>query len=502
MCGIIFEYLHNDDSSIKRAIKRQSRRGPDNQSVLAVDCKVRMGHNRLSILGLNPNSNQPLCIENRFFIVFNGEIYNYKELRKKYFLNCETDSDTEVLLRLYLEKGEEILSELVGMFAFVIYDRITEEWIAARDSFGIKPLFYAKLKSGGIVFASEVSAILEYGDFENDYDSYLEWKKFRRPVPGYTFYKGIGEFSPGSIMRNNGLLVKRSRLEPSDKPFIAEEFEEILRESIKLHTVSDVPIASLISGGVDSNIVALISDAPKIYTTGLLSNNEGIVVGKSNEVLKRELIERYFIDDEVEKKWDELVKYKREPIYVPNEGLIALICEQIPEKVVLTGEGADELLFGYDRIFKMASKNPKMPLEELLDSHYVYADIRSTQRMREFIAQIGKSKLLIDALEDFFIEFHLSCLLRRMDFASMFASKEARVPFVNRQLFGYMYRRPYDLRCKNGVSKAILKDILLAAGVTAPVNAPKVGFETKDKGVEQKLHYEKFQKTIMESCGW
>jgi len=205
----------------------------------------------------------------------------------------------------------------------------------------------------------------------------------------------------------------------------------------------------------------------------------------------------------MESEWRRLVGIRGEPLSVPNEALISLICKEMKneEKVVLTGEGADELLFGYDRIFNKAI-NDGFDIEEFIDTYTYDSSTKITDRMKNYIEKLWKGKTPIEFLEDFFIQFHLPGLLRRMDFSSMSASKEARVPFVTKTLYEYMYRRQPSIKINCVESKIPLRNLLRELNVISPLSRKKIGFSATRINKNLSDDYKDFQNICLEELGW
>ena len=294
------------------------------------------------------------------------------------------------------------------------------------------------------------------------------------------------------------------KLAKQNDSFSQSYFEEKLIDSVKRHELSEVPIVSLLSGGLDSGIIVSNSNTKKTYTVGLPTNNEFQGAANTAKTISVELESLEVSADEMELSWRNLTKMKGEPLSVPNEALIYLICKRMKpeEKVVLTGEGADELLFGYDKIFWWAVTNENFDWENFI-SRYGYSDtIKPTKRFIDFVDREREGKLLIEFLEDFFHKFHLPGLLRRMDFASMAASKEARVPFVDTKLIEYCYRLPSEYKINKRMSKIPIRNFA-EKGLYHALNAKKVGFSASRNSVSNKMsEYKFFQKIVMEELSW
>lgn len=512
MCGLLFLDQKNNkfsENSFVQALKLQSWRGPDNTSYLKLNKgNVILGHNRLSIIDQNSRSNQPFKSDDgRFLIIFNGEIYNYKDVKKELNLITKTESDTEVIIKGFEKIGDKILNYLDGMFAFIIYDLKKGSWFAARDHFGIKPLFIFTQDDITLI-GSEPGIMANMIGSEIDNDSVQEWKMFRRPMPGYTFFKNIAEFPPATFLKSTKQKFEYYWKKPltNNKDFNQSFFEEILKKSIRSHLIGDTRPVCLLSGGLDSSIITKFSHSVRnCYTVGLLGNNEFMEAKKTADELNKNLFKVEVSEAELIEAWKKLTKMRKEPLSVPNEGLIYLVCKKMNsnEKVVITGEGADELLFGYDRIFRWALSNDNFDLNKFLTLYSYSNKILLTQRLNEYIFELSIGKSLINFLEDFFIEFHLPGLLRRMDFASMAASKEARVPFISKNLFNYLYRKDSFLKIDKLHSKKPLRDLISKTKINFILDRKKVGFSSSLSNFKSKYQeYDFFQQQSLKELGW
>ena len=502
MCGFLFISSNSQICSEKfsSALSDMSFRGPDFTNTLFLkEKRIGLGHNRLQIIGNEDEGLQPMTsFCGRFIIIFNGEIYNFRDLNKLHFPDYHFSSDTRLLLELYAKLGSECLNLLEGMFAFVIYDLVTDEWFACRDRFGIKPLFYYQDNSTTII-SSEIVCFRHFIDLELDLDSLNEWKKFRRCCPNHTFYNEIYEVLPG-FYKTDSEHSTWYILEPSDVPFY---FEDTLNEVITDHLCSDVDITCLLSGGVDSSLLASLTNLRTHYTVGLRDNNEFEDVREFCDYTEKF---SYYIEvksEELPMLWATMTQKRLEPLCVPNEALIYSVCMNMPcsTKVVLSGEGADEVMFGYDRIFRYMHGQSRLNLEEFLE-HYSYSSIKATDRMLDYINDLSGGKSPIEFCEDFFLHFHLPCLLRRVDFSMMLASKEGRVPFVDRRIIEPLYRKSYEFRNEQGVSKSLLKKILNDKGLNFVTERNKIGFSTINSSDDRRSYYENFQNIMLKELKW
>lgn len=376
MCGIlgINRYLHDKDITI--ITKSLFHRGPDNNGFYRDD-ESTLIHTRLSIIDLSDHANQPMRV-NSNIIIFNGEVYNYKELIKKYSLAPKTNSDTEAILLLYELLGDDFLNELNGMFAFCIYDTVRKEFFLARDRFGKKPLYY--YWNGSIfMFSSEIKALLKILNKVPEIDRFAfeEYLSYSSPLGENTIYEGIKRLEPGCKaiykMLENRLIISRyydlsQKFKKSD--FTEEDalnrIEELLLDSVRLRLVSDVPVASFLSGGIDSSFITkfyslLTNDKIDAFSIGynehkrydeldyarLASNFIGC---NYNEVVvdKKDFIDAF---EEILNLLDEPIN---DPAIIPTF-ILARFVNLNKYKVVLTGEGGDEVFLGYD-IYKFISR--------------------------------------------------------------------------------------------------------------------------------------------------
>ena len=509
MCGILFskDSKNSTDTAVfKEALMKQRWRGPDALGVSKEDFGVHLGHVRLSILDVSDISNQPMASKcQRYKIIFNGEIYNHLEIREKLNLKCQTQSDTETLLEGFCDQGVKIFDLLDGMFSVVIFDVLAGDWWAARDRYGIKPLFSYSL-NGHTIISSETVSIRKLVECNICDESIREWRLIRRPIPGHTFFEQIDEILPGSVIRN-GKVLCRLGITDSDaqSEYDQRELEELIRCSVKQHELSHVDNVCLLSGGIDSSLITALSTSNKAYTVGLSENNEISEARHTAEMLSATLVEVRVDPDELFDSWRRLIKLRGEPLSVPNEGLIFLVCNAMKksEKVVLTGEGADEIFFGYDRIYRKACSTKRLSFDDFFDSYAYAKRDQCTARLDQYVRDLMHNKSSIEFVEDFFLQVHMTGLLRRMDMASMAASKEARVPFVTKALIEYMFRRSSKTKINSEASKIPLREMCISLGLMGPIHRKKIGFSSTIAGVTSRYEeYERFRNFNMEALGW
>lgn len=489
MCGIAGVISKTSMQNIKERVSRMTasikHRGPDASGICVFNSMVALGHQRLSIIDTSKNANQPLGSQSgQWHIVFNGEIYNFKEIKKNLNYNFKTNSDTEVILAAVQENGVRWFADNAnGMFAIALYNSTTMELFLIRDRLGIKPLFYY-MNQDVLIFGSEIKAILNSGLVDakfnyNAIDEYLANRYVRAP---YSFFNNIFQVMPGSILNfTKGQKRKEtyywnlpnefnfdSNYDENEK---LEEFETELKKAITYRLIADVPLGTYLSGGIDSSLITGITAMAKkervnTYTIGFSELNEfefARLVSNKYDTSHHELI---MSKEDYINNWESLIMYKDAPLGVPNEIPLAVMSGKLKEKitVVLSGEGADELLGGYGRIFRCPFeyhyKSEKRNFYDFFISKYEYVsrEMRdaflstSFNYRKEFDKKIRnefKNKSNEENVFRFFHKYHVKGLLQRVDMTTMQASVEARVPFLDHNLIEFTYKSiPYSLKLK------------------------------------------------------
>ena len=462
MCGILFEYnfdLSTEDFS--HSLLSIKHRGPDFTGFFNKK-KIKIGHQRLSIIDLNERSNQPLFdSSNRYIIVYNGEVFNFKDLKTKYKIKVSTQSDTEVVLNLFIKIGPSFINELNGMFAICIYDTKTQNVFIGRDRYGIKPLFYIVNKNG-FFLSSEIKPLKKYIK-SNEFDSFSvrQYKKMRGLKPGRTLYKEIKEFLPAHYSYGKEIIQKRfwSPEFNNDLKFNLDEFSDIFIKSINDCTISDVSYDCMLSGGIDSSLIASLTKPKTCWVIGRDDFNEFNYATDVANMFNLDLNKVIFNPNIFMNELDNELNNRSYPVTVPNEILINYLSKFIKKssKVLLCGEGADEVFLGYDRIFRHFF-NKKINIEDF-DKFYCYGSENDYEVIEDAAGHIfGKD---FSSLRKFFIEFHLLGLLKRVDFNTMRHSIESRVPFLHNDIFDYVSRIDPKLNLNQNDSKIILKDFSL-----------------------------------------
>ncbi len=380
MCGILGQIgisRHTFDKGLfEKALNLQSHRGPDDSDVFE-DEKFIFGHRRLSIIDLETHSKQPMISNcGNYILVFNGEIYNYQEVKSKlldkgYVFN--TYSDTEVLLNAFIEYGVDCIQEFVGMFAFAIYDKKNDESYIVRDRLGIKPLYYT-LNEEQVIFSSEIKSILSLDRTPNslNIDAISSYLSFRYPILNDTFFENIKSLPPAHYIRikDNNVDIfeywnvcnkfKEQAIDKGEEYYI-NKIKELLESSVKYRMISDVPFGAFLSGGVDSSVVTALmakNSNEKIKTFTIGFEEEGFnefeyadMVAKRYGTQHKEII---LSGKDYISTMEKLIHYKDAPLSVPNEVPLYLMSKELKKyiTVVLSGEGADEIFGGYGRIFR------------------------------------------------------------------------------------------------------------------------------------------------------
>ena len=364
MCGILgifgFNFSNAEDS-----LSLQNHRGPDNTGIWQKG-DVFLGHKRLSIIDLNPRSNQPFKIANEV-IIFNGEIYNYKSLRldlEKDGYNFRTKSDTEVLMNLYKKYNYDCIRHIKGMFAFCLYDKSKNIIWISRDRYGIKPLYYC-IDNHSLIFGSSLDSIISSNIIKpnlskNSINLYL----FLSFVPTpYTIYENIYKLKPGHeiIFSVNDFKINKYWNEDRVEYYsdTADSLDKLLDLSVQEHSVSDRPIGTFLSGGLDSTLITLkySKHFKDFYCYTAISKMINQSDKKFSDLVTNSLnLKHTKIDiDNIQNMdiMDELINFIDEPVYdssmLPTY-LISKAAKQQGIDVLLAGNGADEIFFGYDRI--------------------------------------------------------------------------------------------------------------------------------------------------------
>jgi asparagine synthase (glutamine-hydrolysing) len=370
MCGIAGFISKNYNKEALVAMTNALRhRGPNAEGFYYDEKEsIGFGHRRLSILDLSESANQPFFSEDgRFVIVFNGEVYNYREIQKRYNINCKTTSDTEVILKGFILKGVSIFNELNGMFAFAIWDNQQKEMVIARDRLGIKPFYYLH-SSTEFLFGSELKSLLAIRKFEVNPQAIADFLYLGYTPEDTTFYLNILKFPAGhyGILKNNQLTIQsfwkaEDKVLPKKYVFRSvdeakNELKRLLTSSIEYRLISDVAVGTFLSGGTDSSVVTAI--AQSISSKPVKTFSIGFKEAKFNEAehakrvakhLGTEHHEYILSQKEALDLFDDLINIYDEP-FADSSCIPTMLVSQMAKKevtVALSGDGGDELFMGY-----------------------------------------------------------------------------------------------------------------------------------------------------------
>ena len=553
LCGFTGE-LVDRETYLRQMTERIIHRGPDSDGFYT-DADIAMGFRRLSIIDLGAGD-QPLYNEDKTLVLtFNGEIYNYKALREELLEKGHifvTESDSEVLLHGFEEWGEELLPRLRGMFGFAIWNTEKKELFLARDPFGIKPMHYTRLADGRLVYGSEIKSILAHPDVKKEFnpaalDGYLS---FQYSVPDETFFRDIYCLPPAHCLWYRGGEVTLHRyfdptFTPDENMTLDEAVEEIDRaftDSVEAHRISDVEVGCFLSSGVDSSFVASYFGGQKAFTVGFDNGQHYNESNYAAELAKEVGIEHYVHIISEEEYWASLPKvqyYLDQPLADPSCVALYFVSKLAAEhvKVVLSGEGADELfggyriyhepysLRGYQRLPRFLRKFLAACVAKLPDFKGKSFLMRGAQTLEErfignakMFSEKEKARLLRDIpatdptekTRAFYAQtagqddvtrmqyldinrWMVGDILLKADRMSMAHSLELRVPFLDREVFKVASRIPVKHRIAAGTTKYAMR---LAAERHIPASAaekPKLGFPVP---IRVWLREEKYYNTV------
>ena len=531
MCGIYLTNIKYKEEEVTSKLNSISYRGPDYTGVLKANGLI-FGHLRLAILDLDPRSNQPMVFD-RFTIVFNGEIYNYKDIKEqlvKFGYTFETESDTEVLLIGYKHWGKSILEKINGMFAFCIYDSQTNQIFCARDRLGVKP-FYYYWKDGSFEICSQIRPLLSDKQINSEAISiYLDTNYI--PTP-YTIVENVFKLPPGNFceldLNTNTLNIEEYwnlsdvKIKKISYQEAKKELHELLKDATKIRLQSDVPIGSFLSGGIDSALVSSLASkisTEKINTFCIGFDNpnydESTIAEKFSQILGTNHKTTICTSQDILNLIPKLVEVYDEP-FADSSALPSLLLNSIAKEhvtVALSGDGGDESFLGYNH-FESLDRNRHIisipyfirkflsnPLFLKIigkNSHRI-RNALSTKTENDFIENAFSRKgYLLKEKKQGWMKYYQSyktwssSLLQRsadlniklwldnnsnvkVDRASMAYSVEVRSPFLDYRVIEYARSLPVSYRYQKGRQKRILRDILKEYIPEEIFNLPKSGF--------------------------
>jgi asparagine synthase (glutamine-hydrolysing) len=367
MCGItgFTNKTENANGVISEMMDKIRHRGPDAEGKY-VDGDIALGHRRLSIIDVSSSGDQPIFNEDgSLVIVFNGEIYNYREIREKLIAaghTFKTNTDTEVLIHGYEEFGEKLLNMLRGMFAFVIWDKKKKELFGARDFFGIKPMYYAVMGKT-FMFGSEIKSFLPHPHFKKELNTTAleNYLTFQYSPKNETFFKNVYKLMPAHYftLKDGKLQIKRYwdvNFNADEKPALedwVQRISETFKDSVNAHKIADVEVGSFLSSGVDSSYAAAVAEVDKTFTVGFGDDEKYNEIGWAKEFSKaigKENTSKVITPEEYWGSLEKIQYHMDEPLADPSAVALYFVCNIASEKlkVVLSGEGADEIFGGYN----------------------------------------------------------------------------------------------------------------------------------------------------------
>lgn len=519
MCGIIGEYsLRSSDDEFLKQRDLLSHRGPDSSGFIKLyDNNLRLGHRRLSILDLSEKANQPLNVDG-YIIIYNGEVYNFKELKSKFNLSTVSNSDTEIILRGYIAYGSRIFSLLDGMFALAIYDPKKEELVLARDRFGVKPFYYYQ-SSEQFIFASEIAALkVPFCLSQEAVKSFLQQNYiysqeeiikgvYSLPVGSYSIFdlksKKLEHYQYDK--KNN--YKKISNLTKAKKDFIT-----IMEGSVKASLISDVPVGVFLSAGNDSSLLAAIAQN---ITGGVKTFTIGFDTKSFDESARAEKIAKIIGSEHYTFKLNkeeiiETIPVILDSFHMPFGDSSALpfyfLSKYTREhvKVCLSGDGADELFGGYPLYYLPFISNlyKALPFKRLMaeffsqsktsfnkmsfdykikrflrgagldyrQAHFAYRSMDNQGVLKKQYQKVGDFDQFFNKVKDEDIENQLMSVdqktilerdyLIKVDRMSMAHSLEVRVPYLNNSVSNFSRQLDSRLKVRNFTTKYLLKKTL------------------------------------------
>lgn len=562
MCGITGIFAYNlvgkfSKIHVTAATQALQKRGPDHQDVFLSEW-VCLGHRRLSIIDTRAVAHQPMWDPSgRYCLVFNGEIFNYRELKQTLLqqgVTFRTESDTEVLLHLCLREGEKALDQLNGFFAFCLYDQQEESLLLARDRYGIKPLVYVS-DENRFAFASEIKSLLHYGIEKTlDYETLYTYLQLNYAPAPHTIFTSIKKLMPGHWLKVTRGHVESGRYyqipyppyAPSSLsyPQAQPRFQQLLEAAVQRRLVADVPLGSFLSGGIDSSVVATLAarHKPDLHTFSIGYRDEKFFdetayaqlvatkIGSTHTVFSLTNPDLY------EHLYDAL-NYLDEP-FADSSALAVYILSRETRKhatVALSGDGADELLGGYNkhaafyrtlhpgwrektvtafsflwdvlpqsrngffsnriRQLNRFAHGMNQPLPDRYWTWAAFADephalrvlspasrqqlhlATYAQRKADLLSQLSPGDEMNKVL---LTDMHMvlaNDMLTKVDWMSMANSLEVRVPFLDVELVNFAFQLPSDYKINKHLRKRILQDVYRDVLPPELYNRPKKGFE-------------------------
>lgn len=527
MCGIYFSNILSDPEALNTRLNKIRYRGPDNRSLLRLN-EIILAHLRLSIIDLDERSNQPFVFKH-LSMTYNGEIYNYADIRKELInlgYTFETESDTEVLIKGYDAWGREVLQKMNGMFSFVIYDSIKNRAFCGRDRLGVKP-FYYYWKDGDFEVCSQIQPLVN----ENctlDYSALAIYMMCGYIPSPYSAYENIYKLPPGCVMEvdfktRTKTISKYWDLGKAELLDITyddakQQLKELLADAIKIRLQADVPLGTFLSGGIDSTLVVamasqLLDNIVKTFTIGFDAPDydESKTAEQFASLLGTEHKSTMCTVEDVRELIPQMIEVYGEP-FADSSSLPSLLLSRTTKKhvtVALSGDGGDESFIGYNHFrsidrFLQVKKIPYFirkiaSIFFARDSKYRY--ILNLKDIDKFIERMftGSNEFFkkgnTDWLDEYYPGFkewsdnsiqkaadlNIKLWLEndsnvKVDRASMAYSLEIRSPFLDYRIVEFARKLPMEYRYDGHTTKKILKDILSEYLPAELIDLPKKGF--------------------------
>ena len=522
IAGIVYKkQISNYSAMIDKMLELIRHRGPDGRGVFEAENAI-FGHTRLAIIDLSPSGHQPMCYLDRFVITFNGEIYNYVELRQELSemgYSFVSTSDTEVILAAYAEWGENCVNKLNGMFAFGLYDFVDRTLFLARDRVGEKPLYYYN-NENEFFFFSEPKQVIASGIVEGvpNEEAIRQYLEYQFTLSNQTFFTGIYKLLPGHCATlRNGVFESREYWSLADAELnYSISYDEaklriknLIQDSLKIRLRSDVPVASYLSGGIDSTVIAALSakELSSLSTYTFTSKKYPRFDESQNARMTADLI--HTDHHEIEIEYADTLSLWKESIYFMDEpevgysllSQMAVSREVVKQtKVVLGGQGGDELFFGYawynalllkslfstvtdfnlaDKIKVVSSFLLNLPrkaaLRSILDAvktfgrtisenyidswkSYGCSNLLQSSAKRNHINSLVNGYLKLTSFKKFEFNYWLQGLLHVEDRSSMANSLESRVPLLDHRLIEFVFSLPPNFMINGLINKKIFID--------------------------------------------
>lgn len=551
MCGILGTNFLNE--RFDKSLELLHHRGPDFQNSIKIGNK-QFGHTRLAIIDLDEQANQPMVFDD-ILLVFNGEIYNYKELIHVEHLECKTKSDSEVLIRLYQKYGFDFLNKLNGMFSFCIYDMKKDLYFCARDRYGKKPFFYY-FKDNKFIFSSSVKSILNLLDYKRNLNK-VALSKYMQYFVSFgedSFYQDIFKLEASTYLiyepNKSRELQKKKYYKINTYKAIKDEkqalndIEELLFKSVEYRLNSDVEVASLLSGGIDSSLISALYtkisgkrintfsigydeyknycelDYAQITASHINSNHHPV------EINQKEYINHF------EQTLDMLEEPHGDSAAIP----LNILTKQIHKagiKTVLSGEGSDEIFLGYDnyaKFLKYYEFEKSLSNEQNLFLNDIIGALQNNTKESEYLRRIAKKQNLYNSFGEIYTDIQRKrlfkkvptyksetakqdpvdwmsyidlkiwlgeSLLSKVDRISMGNSLEVRTPFLDFNLVNYMFSVESHIKVGD-TNKYLLKKIASKYIPETIINRTKKGFNSPFNEWLNKEYKDKILEVIVE----